>query len=302
MNSTIIKEELNWLIEAINEQFETIRSYDDRIPQIEFDILMENIRKFYEDLRRLQHLHEMQLLPGQKSIAQPQPHGKPTESIVSAPETVTPAVKERSSVPVSTEAAVTPSVAPVVSLNTNPPTEPASAAPFRSGKPVEAPRKDQPVVPAPDTLTPPDPHPEKEETESTPAIRVRFDKPDPMPKEHAATPKKQSRSREMDLFASEEPTFSIKLQEAREKSLGPKVPSDRIENLKSAININEKFMFINDLFDGNLREYNETIETLNGFKSLDQANDFLDLMRRKNFWDTGSNAFKRLKELLERKF
>ena len=107
---------------------------------------------------------------------------------------------------------------------------------------------------------------------------------------------------EIDLFASEEPAFSIKLKESREKSLGPKVPSERIENLKTAITINEKFMFINELFDGNLREYNETIETLNGFKTLDQAADFLDLMRKKNFWNTGSNAFKKLKELVERRF
>ncbi|MCX6267495.1 MAG: hypothetical protein NTW16_09080 [Bacteroidetes bacterium] len=61
-------------------------------------------------------------------------------------------------------------------------------------------------------------------------------------------------------------------------------------------------MFINELFDGNLREYNETIETLNGFKTLDQAADYLDLMRKKNFWNTGSNAFKKLKDLVERRF
>jgi len=120
--------------------------------------------------------------------------------------------------------------------------------------------------------------------------------------EMPATSKKTSKVQEIDLFASEEPAFNIKLKDAREKSFGPKIPSDRIENLKTAISINEKFMFINELFDGNLREYNETVETLNGFKTLDQAADFLDLMRKKNFWNTGSNAFKKLKELVERRF
>ena len=61
-------------------------------------------------------------------------------------------------------------------------------------------------------------------------------------------------------------------------------------------------MFINELFEGNLREYNDTIETLNGFQTIDQAADYLDLMRKKNFWNTGSVAFKKLKELVERRF
>ena len=100
----------------------------------------------------------------------------------------------------------------------------------------------------------------------------------------------------------EEPAMNVKLKEAREKTFSPRIPSDRIENLKTAIIINDKFMFINELFEGNLREYNETIETLNGFKTLSQAADYLDLMRKKNFWNTGSIAFKKLKELVERRF
>jgi len=139
---------------------------------------------------------------------------------------------------------------------------------------------------------------------------VRYDQPapfkpaGPVPVRHElpSVPKKPARSQEIDLFAAEETTFSIKLKDAREKTFSPKIPSERIQNLKSAISINEKFILINELFDGNLREYNETIETLNGFKTLEQAADFLDLMRKKNFWDTGSNAFKKLKELVERRF
>ena len=120
--------------------------------------------------------------------------------------------------------------------------------------------------------------------------------------EPPSIPKKPGKLQEIDLFAAEEPAFNIKLKDAREKTFSPRIPSERIQNLKTAISINEKFMFINELFDGNLREYNETIETLNGFTNLDQAADFLDLMRKKNFWDTGSNPFKKLKELLERRF
>ena len=53
------------------------------------------------------------------------------------------------------------------------------------------------------------------------------------------------------------------------------------KNLKSLITINDKFVLINELFDGNLREYNESIETLNGFKDLRPALDYLDLLEIK---------------------
>ncbi len=61
-------------------------------------------------------------------------------------------------------------------------------------------------------------------------------------------------------------------------------------------------MFINELFEGNLREYNITIETLNGFAELRQALDYLDLLRVKNLWESESAALRRLKELVEQKF
>jgi hypothetical protein len=234
MNKEIIKDEIKWLLEAINEQYEAIHNYGEKIPQIEFDILMENIRKFYENMHLLKRLNE----------------------------------------PV-----------PVISG-----TPPAPAVTVRVSEPAVV--KGKPEVPDMDE-NPPGQHGPVQFKPSGPAT-VREEDP--------AVSKKTTKHQEIDLFASEEPVFSIKLKEAREKTFGPKIPSERIENLKAAISINEKFMFINELFDGNLREYNETIETLNGFKTLDQAADFLDLMRKKNFWNTGSNAFKKLKELVERRF
>lgn len=295
MNKMIIKEELKWLMEAINEQFEAIRTYDDKIPQIEFDILMDNIRKFYDDLLRLKYIQEKHLIPDQKAATPQESSADAKASLGSPVDPVKSSAGERSFVSVSTRSSAAPPEKIAGIGVAEPPVEPVYTA--TSGVAV----KEDTIPPRQPDLTPPVTVPEQETEGSPPTIRVRFDKP-AAPKEHTPPAKKHQHSRDMDLFASEEPSFSIKLQEAREKSLGPKGSSNRIENLKNAININEKFMFINDLFDGNLREYNETIETLNGFKSLEQAGDFLDLMRRKNFWDTGSPAFKRLKELLERKF
>jgi hypothetical protein len=230
MNTEIIKDEIRWLLEAINEQYEAIHRHGEKIPQIEFDILMENVRKFYENMHILQRLNDPLQYPEKKIKTQ---GAKDPEPVIPKPD-----VQDKGRI--------------------------------------------APVQYAPAQFKPDGPAPVRAET-TVPA-------------------KKAAKLQEIDLFASEEPAFSIKLKEAREKTLGPKIPSERIENLKTAISINEKFMFINELFDGNLREYNETIETLNGFKTLDQAADYLDLMRKKNFWNTGSVAFKKLKELVERRF
>jgi len=232
MNKEIIKDEIQWLLEAINEQYEAIRHHNERIPQIEFDIMMENLRKVYEDLQLLKRMDDPHFSNEKKF------HPKDLQSVSSA--------RSHESKP-----------------SAKPPVPPASQ--------------------------PPQPHPKPAAT-----VPVRHDT--------QTFPKKQVKSEEIDLFAVEGSSMNIKLKEAREKTFSPKIPSGRIENLKTAIIINDKFMFINELFEGNLREYNETIETLNGFKTLDQAADYLDLMRKKNFWNTGSVAFKKLKELVERRF
>jgi hypothetical protein len=232
MNREIIKEEIKWLLEAINEQYEVISHHDERIPQIEFDILMENLRKLYEDLHLLKRLDDPHFTYEKKLPSRDVPHTVSTMS-----------------------------------------------------RDIKA----QPIPPAQVSAQPPKP-----QSKPAGAVSVRHE-PQPLAK-------KQPKSDDIGLFAMEEPAMNVKLKEAREKTFSPRIPSDRIENLKTAIIINDKFMFINELFEGNLREYNETIETLNGFKTLSQAADYLDLMRKKNFWNTGSIAFKKLKELVERRF
>lgn len=301
MNKELIKNELQWLLEAINEQYDAIQGYNDKIPHIEFDILMENVRKFYENMLLLQRLNDP--LFAFEKIVKPrdirtfqQPEAAHSERVKET------SLREKKVPDPSVESI--PHVHESIARPDFPETRPFVEQVTPVAEPVN-----KPVVPAAEPVNKQSvqvAEPVYKPVES--GITAKFEQPAPFkpagPVRHEppAVPKKPARSLEIDLFAAEEPTFSIKLKDAREKTFSPKIPSERIDNLKSAISINEKFIFINELFEGNLREYNETIETLNGFKNLEQAADFLDLMRKKNFWDTGSNAFKKLKELVERRF
>ena len=271
MDKSIITRELQILLEAINEQFEIIREYEDFIPQIEFDMIVENVRKLYETFHRLQRLNDPLLfvekkiqglqgiknsLPAHLQLKTIKQEGKQekNQKLIHAEPLIGPE-PETISEPVM-ESIQEPSDVPTQEIQTE--------SPGTAGSHIPPTIPIRPVV--------------KKKTQS----------------------KHPAKTAEPELFASEEPVFNIKLKEAREKSLGPKIPRNEI--FKAAIGINDKFMFINELFDGNLREYNESIETLGGFKTLPPAQEYLDLLRRRNNWNSASNAFVRIKELVENRF
>jgi hypothetical protein len=74
------------------------------------------------------------------------------------------------------------------------------------------------------------------------------------------------------------------------------------EDIKSLIHINEKFLFINELFGGNLRDYAQAIERLNSLKEKRTTLALLDEMFVSNLWDAQSAAFKKLREIIEKRF
>jgi len=48
-----------------------------------------------------------------------------------------------------------------------------------------------------------------------------------------------------------------------DRSIGARMQQHPISNIKEAIGVNEKFLFINELFNGNIQAYNEAIASLN---------------------------------------
>lgn len=73
-------------------------------------------------------------------------------------------------------------------------------------------------------------------------------------------------------------------------------------DLRTAIGVHEKFMFINDLFSGNLREYTEFIQNLNAAENLDNAKEIIREVKEKKRWITTSLPYTTLENVVERKF
>ena len=84
MEKKYIVREIQNLLEAINEQTEVICNYQERIPQIEIDILKVNIRELYESFVQLDKVNRT----SQKSttVSHPEPISENTAEINILPE------------------------------------------------------------------------------------------------------------------------------------------------------------------------------------------------------------------------
>lgn len=85
-------------------------------------------------------------------------------------------------------------------------------------------------------------------------------------------------------------------------SIGEKIGRANNTNLKNAIDISDKFMFIKNLFDNDVKAYNETIEKFNSFSSKNDAMIYLQLLINRYEWDYNSRIYQKFELIISRKF
>lgn len=86
------------------------------------------------------------------------------------------------------------------------------------------------------------------------------------------------------------------------ESLAQKLSKKPISDLTDAIGLNQKFLFMNDLFEGENNLYKEAISTLNNFKSYFEADEYIHVLSSRHNWDSTSKSVKDFIELVERRF
>ena len=84
-------------------------------------------------------------------------------------------------------------------------------------------------------------------------------------------------------------------------SIADRVGSASIDDLQATIGLNQKFMFISQLFGGDNNRYQETIETLSNMSEKKEAMDLVRSLAVDDSEDAQS-ALEQFKDLLERKF
>lgn len=122
-------------------------------------------------------------------------------------------------------------------------------------------------------------------------------------------PKMEVKPSQQSLFDTDEPLYKAEkkslndLLSAREDiSLGAKFQNARVKDLSKAISINDKFLFIRELFRNKGEEFSKSIQQLNACNTIDEAFDLMETMKKYYAWDTTAQAYLKLCDLVRRKF
>lgn len=87
-----------------------------------------------------------------------------------------------------------------------------------------------------------------------------------------------------------------------QNTIGQKVTSRKISDLRDIININDRFNFVNNLFSSNIRAYNECISKLNEMTDKDDALAYVASIGAHYGWSSDSSVVESFYNVIERKF
>lgn len=103
-------------------------------------------------------------------------------------------------------------------------------------------------------------------------------------------------------FKTEKPSLNETLKKPEAPILAEK-DLRKVETLKESISINQRFSFINELFNGENLEYYEAIQTLDAFADADSAKNYLTQeLAAKHNWVKKEEHLNKLLRLIDRKF
>lgn len=136
------------------------------------------------------------------------------------------------------------------------------------------------------------------EIEIPTVVEVKANEPEPVVEPPVAEKAKPAEKEEV-LTINER--LSAKMAESRNAT--DQTHIDKIADLKKAITLNEKLLYIKDLFNGYSLAYSEAIEILNRFTSLNEA----DLFLKKNYvvknkWEGKPETTAKFYALLQRRY
>jgi hypothetical protein len=104
-----------------------------------------------------------------------------------------------------------------------------------------------------------------------------------------------------DLFLRDEKSLNDKLKKDEEESslsLGP-----RIQDLRKAISLNEKYLYVKELFENNTTEFTQVIETLETFHSIAEAREYLEnKFINSPIWNPDNSYYNDFISLINRRF
>jgi len=262
MDKKHIRKEIATLINSIKEHSDSIGDKE-HIPQLELELILHKIEKLYQKSIVFNHLNSVEEEAPVVKIIPPAEEKKMTPlPVVETPKTETPKVE----IPV-----------------------------------IETPKREIPKVEIPEVKAP---EPELPKAEIKPGIVT----PEEVKKEEPKAEPKSEEKKPVDLFGSElppvteKPKAEKKVEKKEEKINIHKIQKPPVSDIRAAIGINDKFQFANELFGGEMQEYEIAIQQLNTAETMASAFDYFNSLQQLYNWDVEHETVKRLLELVERRY
>jgi hypothetical protein len=294
MNKTKIKDNIVNLLENIIKRSEIIERQSGTRNLMEIDLAMDDVRLLYLELDLLRKvteaecmkgneaptgIHDVKDVPEKREIPKQEPTPQQSEPVTK----VEPMVEQERD----------KAIHPVAEKK-----EPDQSLPKETDlkKEIESSVEKKPAVEKPST---PVELPKEEKPSHTPKPTVQTS---PKPVVEKVSHEKQILG---DKFSGNGNSVHERLAKMKEdKSIGARMQFKPIENLKAAIGVNEKFLFVNELFNGDLQAYNDAVQKLNAYISIHEAFEFLNHLTTQYNWDgqRSADTIEKFANLVQRRY
>jgi hypothetical protein len=307
----IIIQSINHQIETFTEQFLMAAENGGPIPLIEIDLMKHTVRSLY------QQLHELQIV-SQRPM-------EPETFNIQNPVTIKPILTEKHTPIINTDPEPVvhfeePQIPEVIIMNDiMPESESILTVPSITERIIieEKPLVVEQIIEEPIIVAQPIIEPKKEIQPE-----VNLSSPSEKAEIIAAATMEAPRAIEeakkvvvnASLFDDVAPTVASKYKEQETlydkisknqhgATIAEKLSAKPVIDLRKSIGINERFAFINELFEGNQQLFMESIDKLNNMPVYDDARKVLyEELAGKMNWNTKAKTFSDLDELVKRRF
>jgi len=278
---------------------------DAAVERIEVDLLMEDLRRLYDVALVLQaELPEVKPSPAKPHNV----HAIPDDGLLSSTMMATmaamapaPVVEAAPKEELAEEPAEEEAFVPDIEVNEQPRMqdleEDDNSLLFDEViiEPTPAPEPEPVVVPEPEPVVAPEPEP------------VAAPEPEPVV-EPKVEPRGQASLLDYLKYQVEETPTVKTLGDALTGAAAQRVAANhdqlvkKVDDLRTVININDKFSFMSELFHNNMKAYNDFIMQLNGIAGRDEALSRVQEVAKQYGWDDNSVVVKTFYTIFDKKF
>ena len=115
-------------------------------------------------------------------------------------------------------------------------------------------------------------------------------------------PEKKGRKEINQIASTDQPSLNDKLKQPKTE-VAHKLQDSPVKDLRRAIGINDRFVFLKELFNGDEVMYERSIKTINNFQILQEAEFWINReLKLRLGWNDSKEAVQHFYQLVRRRF